>query len=417
MIILRVLEVEEYGRITLLLSFFNMAKVFFDLGAKAIFTSEIAQAVGASNPALAKGLVKTYGWFVIITTATATLFFLGVGWFRNDVAFYILAAYTLVFGLNNGFNTLFLSYTRFRRSAGQQVVRSLSRLAVLSLLLWLTVPSAFLFVLLTLPVMELVTLLLSARWSRPILANLRKHEEARVDFWLLFKQQGVYTVLLYPVKQVISELPIWLLNLLVGETAVGIFGVARKAYNLIYAFFSNVEIILTPMLPTQLASDVERLKIAIRQSQKYTFWLAAGVILLVFPLAPFVILLIGGEDYASVTTPLRWMLFVLLLTPFLQSDRPLLFALRQQKWLLLIRLLKLLTFTPLLTYLILRNGAVGAVQAMVIDGAFQLFVRWIIMYRLAPDLWVSPFTIFTIDSFDLKLWQRIKQFQIGELFK
>lgn len=405
---------EEYGRITLLLSFAATARIFFDLGAKGIFTSEIAQAHGANNFSTVKGLVQTYGRFVGITSTLASLTFVGIYLWQQNISYLIIAGYTLLFGINNGLQTVFLSYSEYHQSAGQQISRSVARLLLLFLLPLIPSSALFWYVLLTYPMVELVTLLFSIPWTRPIFHSLKTVDSAEVSFWELFKQQGIYTTLVYPLKQVISELPIWLLRVMVGETAVGIYGAAQKAYSLIFSLFANVETILTPMLPSQLTQNPDKVKVAIRQSQKYTFWIAVITIIGSYISASWMISLLTSNAYDDVIEPFRWMLFVLLTIPFIQSHRPILFALRQQKWLLLIRLIKLITFIPLLLVFIEHNGATGAVQAIVIDALFHLFTRWVILKRVAPNLWVSPLTIFKIEEFDLKLWTQITQLQFGK---
>ncbi|MEM7333426.1 MAG: oligosaccharide flippase family protein [Chloroflexota bacterium] len=414
---LRLLDLDEYGRITLLLSFFATARIFADLGAKSIITSEIAQAHGANDKARVKGLLRIYSRFVFFSLLGAALTFVVIGFIRNEITFFILAAYAILFGINDGLQTVLLSHTEYRRSAGQQIVRSVGRLLLLAILFFIAPPSIFILVLLTHPAKELFTLVFSLRWCRPILSQYQSIKASSVDFWLLFKEQGVFTILTYPIRRVIGELPVWLLSGMIGETVVGIYGAAQKAFALIHALFRNIETVLTPMLPNQLSQNPERVKIAIGQSQKYTFWLSIVTLIFCLPTAPFIISILGGEEYLGVIRPFQWLLFSLLFTPFIQSDRPVLYALRQQKWLFVIRLAKLITFAPTLVFFISQNGALGAIQALLLDGTLHLFVRSAILYRVAPHLWVSPLSIFQIDQFDLQLWARVRRFQFGELFK
>ncbi|MCP5101318.1 MAG: oligosaccharide flippase family protein [Chloroflexi bacterium] len=406
MLTFRYLGVENYGRLILLLSFFATARMFFDLGSRGIFISEIAKAQGAANPQRVKGLITVYIRFVTISTSIPTIIFLGIAWLNQDIVYVLLAVYVLLFGLNNGLNIILLSFTKFRRSAGQQIVRSFTRLTLLLFIPLLPNPSLFLLVLFTYPAKEITTLILSLKWSRPIYNQLRDVRSESIDFWHLFQQQGIYTIIGYPVRQIIGELPVWLLRVLVDETAVGLYGAARKAIEIASSLFQQIETILTPVLPEQMAQNSDRARIVIRQSQKYTFWLSLSVITICFPLAPLLISIISGAEFGDVSQPFRWLLITLLITPFIQSHRPILFALKQQKALLYIRVLKFMTYAPMLIYFILKNETVGATQAILIDGILHLFIRWTIIRKVTPQFWVSPLTIFTIEPFDIQLWQK-----------
>lgn len=404
----RYLSPAEYGQYTLLLSFFTIGRTFFDMGAVSIFMSEIAQADGAQREARLVGLMRVYGRFVGVTAVLVTLTFFAIAFSRSQTTFFILGLYALLFGLNFGSNTVLLGFTQFKPAASQQVVRSISRLTLLATLPLLATPSLLLPVLWTHVIKEGVVLLFSIYWLRPYLQRFSDTTAKRVSFWTLFSKQGIYLIASYPIRQVIGEAPIWLLSVLVGETAVGLFGAARKAYNLLNGFFMQIETILFPVLPSEM-NNMERVRVAIRQSQKYTFWLALLIVVPLLPLAPFLVMLLGGEQYEDVVAPLRWLLLLLPLGAFIQSHRPTLFAVNKQKPLFLIRLLKMVTYLPLTTLFVLSNGATGAAQAAVIDATLHLFVRWRILYLAAPQFWVSPLSIFVVEPFDSQLFAKVKE--------
>ncbi len=400
------LPVAEYGRLTLLLSFFSTARVLFDLGSRGIFISEIAKAQGESCQPRTKGLITVYSRFVLITTAIPTLLFIGIAWRNRDFLFGLLALYIFLYGYNNGLRTILLSHTKYKQAARQQSINSLTRLGLLLSIPFWNHPAILLTVLLTYPAKELMALVFSVKWVYPIINQLRNIKPEKVDFLFLFKEQGVYTVLSYPIRKVIGELPIWLLRILLGETAVGLYGVAQKALGFILIPFAYIEELLFPLVPEQMTQNISRIRVVLRQTQKYSFWLMLTAVTITFISAPWFIRLIAGPEYQDAILILRWLLPTLLLTPFLQLHRPILFALKQQKTLLFIRVLKFITYAPLLTYFISTNGVIGAAQAIVLDGILHLFTRWILIRKVAPEFWVSPITIFKIESFDTQLWQK-----------
>ena len=407
---LRYLSTPEYGRLTLLLSFFSTAIVFFDVGLRAIFISEMASAVGNSQLGRLKGLLNQYGRFVTLTTGASALLFGGIGVLQQDGTWLILAAYLLLYGGRNASQALLHAHARYGQMARQSILLSVSRLILLlTLPLWNRTGVGVTAVLLTYPLMEGITLLGSVRWLRPIWRASQGAAAEPVSFRELLQQQGIYTMLANPVRRAIEELPVWTLQLLAGETAVGLFGVARKGVNLLVGLFSPIETIFLPLISEQATVEPERVRIAIRQSQKYLFWLSVGLVLVMLPLAPLFIRLLAGESYEGVIRPFQWLLPILLISALIQSHRPILFAKRAQNWLLFLRVAKLLTIAPLLWLLITLNGVVGAVQAMILDNIIHLFVRWWVLWRVAPELWVSPLTVFRIESFDRQLWTQFRQ--------
>ena len=128
---------------------------------------------------------------------------------------------------------------------------------------------------------------------------------------------------------------------------------------------------------------------------------------MLLPLSPWLLPLLAGEAYATAVPVLLWLLPTLLFTPFLQAHRPILFAIGQQKWLLLFQIASLLTYAPLLWWLIGRHGAVGAAQVLVINGLIHVTLRLLVMRHTTPHLWISPLTLFRVEAFDRKLMEKI----------
>ncbi len=405
---LRYLTLGEYGQYTLLLSFFATGKLFFDLGSKSLFVSEIAQANGENNQARVKGLFSVLSWFLGSMSIVVTAVFIIIGLWRQNNLYHIIAVYSLFFAINLGFDILLLSHTKFNQTAGQQIVRSASRLGFLLLIPFFPTGSMLFWVMLSHVIKEIVVMIFSIRWVSPIFHSLRKVTLQSIDVGTIFKQQGIFVLMSYPIRQLITELPVWMLTFFWDITAVGVYGAARKAFSLITTVFAYVETILIPLLPEQMNQFPDKVRIAIRQSQKYTFWLTVGMLLVVLPLSPWIIQLLGPEEYAGVIRPFQIILLTAVFTPFIQSHRPILFALKEQRWFFIMQLLSLLTYAPLLLLFIPPRAAVGAVVVLVLNGIIHTTLRSGIIRRIAPQFWVSPFTIFEIEEFDRKLIKRIQ---------
>lgn len=405
----RYLTVDEYGRLTFMLSFYNAAATFLDMGMGSVFTSEVARARGTGQNGMVRGLLSLYGRLLLGTGASLGLLFGGLGWHQREILWAILGAYLFASALNRGLEALFLSHTLYRRSAAQPVARSLSRLALLATLPWWKPGSALASVALTYPLMEFFTFIFSLWMAWHTLRFLLTVSKEQVDLGKLLQQQGIYVMFVVPIKHVQDELPVWLLKMLSGDMAVGLYGAAHKAFTLLYAFLAPLETILFPLVSEQAAQAPERIRAALRQAQKYAFWLSLALTAFLLPLSPWLISLMAGQAYMQATSVLQWLLGYLILLVLLQSHRPILYALGEQRWLLSLYVLNFLTYAPLLWLGIRWNGAVGAAQALILHGALFIFVRLWVLRRLAPHLWVSPLTVFQVEEFDRQLFRQIKE--------
>jgi O-antigen/teichoic acid export membrane protein len=345
---------------------------------------------------------------VALTGVVLCIIFGGVAWQRQDALWLVISAYLLLAALNHAPEILFLSHTRYRRTAALTLTRSLARLALLaSLPLW-SGSARLIGVALTYPLMETLTLLVSLWMARPIWRELQTAATGRADLRALMRRQGVWVMLAIPVKRVSDELPTWLLKSLAGDVAVGLYGAAHKAMNMAYSIFAPLETILFPLVSELVVQDSERIRLMLRQTQKYTVWLSLAMILACVPLAPWLVLFIGGSQYAPTVPVLQWSLLYLMPLAFMQSQRPMFYALSEQRWMLFTHLLGVALYAPLLWIGIRSTGPIGAAQAMVFYGILLAAIRLVVLRRLAPELWVSPLEVFGIDQFDRELFRRAR---------
>jgi O-antigen/teichoic acid export membrane protein len=409
-IVLRYLTVAEYGALVLMFSFYRTATIFLELGTGGIFNAEIAKALGGGQTAQAKGLFQLYMRLLSMTGLVLGSIFMVIGWQRQDVLWPIFGVYLFLSGLNSAFTCLFMSHTRFRRSATLDVVRSLSRLVLLVGLLFWPVVERLPAVALTYPLMELCTLVAALWMATPIRHEFRGLLPVRPNVGELVRRQGIFVMLNLPVKRTTDQLPIWALSALVGETAVAYYGAAQRAFSFVYAGFAPLETVLFPLVSEQSVQHMERLQVALRQSQKYTFWFAVAVVAVLLPVAPWVIVLIGGEEYRPAIPVFQWMLGVLLFVPFYLSYRPVMFSASLQQWLLVSNIVSLIIYTLCLWTLIPVAGAVGAAQALLLNNLLLLPIRQAVVWFYSRDYWVSPLSVFRFDEFDRRLWAKVRRY-------
>jgi O-antigen/teichoic acid export membrane protein len=401
-----------YGQLALFLSLYATGTIFLSFGLGAVFTAEIARARGAGERGRAKFLFSRYLAFLLATGTLLLFVFIAIGIGRKELLLWgIMGGYLWLTAPNNAAHTLFHSATRYRRLAGQSIIRSLSRLALLATLPWWWSGELLAGVALTYPLTELTVILGSLYLARRAWGQMKGASTAAYDYkdlLSLFTKKGVYVTLSIPVRKVAGQLPIWFLKALIGDTAVGIYGAAQKGFLLLYGFFGSLETTIFPLVSEQIERDKERLQIALRQMQKYTFWLGLLVAVIGGLVAHWLILIVAGEEYLAAAPLFRLWLWSLPIYAFSQSHRPLYYAIGQQKWLFAIYVGATLARALLLILGIRMLGTIGAVWGLLIKSILDVLVKSLILRRLSPELWVSPLSVFRIEAFDRRLWRMFR---------
>lgn len=409
-----------YGQLALFLSFYATGTIFLSFGLGGVFTAEIARARGGGERGRAKFLFSRYLALLLITGTLLLIVFMAIGIWREELLMWgVMGGYLWLTAPNDAAHTLFHGATRYRRVAGQSIIRSLSRLALLATLPWWWPGELLAGVALTYPLTELAVLLVSLYLAQRAWRDIKGASTSAYDYkdlLSLFTQKGIYVTLSIPVKQIADQLPIWFLKALIGDTAVGIYGAAQKGYLLLYGFFSSLETTIFPLVSEQIEKDKERLQIALRQMQKYTFWLGLFVAVIGGLVAHWLVLIVAGEEYLAAVPVFRLMLWLLVVYAFLQSQRPLFYALGQQKWLFFLYIVSTATYALLLWIGIPALSASGAVWAALINSGVFSGVRSFVLWRLEPQMLIDPRSIFKIEGFDRRLWQ-VAAKQIGKTIR
>jgi|GEM_PF-2793812 len=409
-LVFRYLSVSAYGQLTLALSFYASATVFLDFGLGSMFTAEIARARGSGNLGWARFLLTGYLWLNVVTGCIVLGVFLVIGYRWHDPLWGVMGSYLLTTALNWVVTTLFHSYTHYRHLAAQSIVRSLSRLLLLTTLpLWWR-GETLLGVAWTYPLMDVAGLVVSAWLSCKTLRDLRHvqtDEYSLASLAALFRHQGVYASLSIPIERIADQLPVWFLKVLVGDVGVGIYGAAQKGFLLIYGFFRTLEMTIFPLVSERIEVDKERLQIALRQMQKYTFWLGLVTAIVGGMGARWLILIVAGEEYLAAVPTFRLMLWQLVIYAFWQAQRPLFYALGQQKWLFFLHLFNTVIYALALFCVISATGIIGAVWATLIYAILSAITRMMVLQKLGSRA-IDPRSVFRLEGFDRRLWEILR---------
>jgi len=401
----------DYGRLALFLSFYATGTMFLGFGLGSVFTTEIARARGTGKRGWARFLISRY-LVLLLAAATLLLFlFAGIGGWRGEPLLWnIMGAYLWLTAPNRAAYVLLHGATRYRRLASQSITRNLSRLALLATLPRWWPGESLTGVALTYPLTELAAMMVSLALVRVIWPEMRGVSTVGYsykDLLVIFQRQGLYATLSIPVKKIGDQLPVWLLKALAGDVELGIYAAAQRAYLLVFAFFRSLETTLFPLIAEQIEVDKERLRVALRQTQKYSFWLGVASALFGTLVAPRGIQVLAGEQYRPAISVFRLMLWLLVLYAFSQAHRPLFYALRQQKWLFATYVLSTTTYAVMLFGGIAIGGVTGAVGVLLVHGVLFATLRWLIVRRLDASLWIAPGSVLRLDDFDKRLWRKV----------
>jgi O-antigen/teichoic acid export membrane protein len=405
---LRYLEVSDFGRLTLMLSFYSMAAHFLTEGMGRLVTAEVARERGAGETGRARFLFSRFQGLLIFSGSTVCLIFMGIGYQQGEILWFVMGAYLLLTAQNKGFRVLFNSHLRYGNLAAQEMIESLSRLLLLITLPWWNMGSVLTAVALTYPLMECFVLAFSLWAARPIFQSLREAPAQKVDLKKLLLRQGVYVILGLHVLRFTYILPVWILKWLAGDSAVGIYGAARKGWSLVSSGFTPLRNVLFPLVSGQAQREPERIRVVLRQAQKYSFWATLALVLLLIPLAPTLISLLAGPGYEQAVPVFQWLAGSLILDSFTRTYPAIFYSVGAQRQFFSMRLLRIFTPLPLLFLGVWWNGVVGAAQFSVIHGTLFLWVNYQMINQVAPHLWVSPMTVFRLEDFDRKLFRLIK---------
>ena len=410
-LVFRYLDLPTYGRLTLALSLYTAATIFLNFGLGGVFTAEIARSRGSGDLARVRFLLSRYLYLNVTTGVLLFAVFVGVGIQRGNTLWSVMGTYLLTTALNGAANVLFHSYTRYRRLAAQSIARSLARLALLATLpLWWQA-DVLVGVALTYPLMDFAALLVSVWLARVALRDLRGVQTtgySYVSLIVLFRQQGIYATLTIPVKRIAAQMPVWFLKALIGEAAVGVYGAAQRGYSLFYAFFNSLETTIFPLVSEQMRVDRERLQIALRQMQKYTFWSGIVVAVVGGLAAHWLILIIAGKEYLGAVFAFRIMLWRLANYAFSQAQRPLLFAMGQQKWACILSIFNTVIYALILVFAIVVAGVAGAAWASLLYAVLFTCTRVVALRKLDSQIIVDPRSVFKIEGFDRRLWEILR---------
>jgi O-antigen/teichoic acid export membrane protein len=209
--------------------------------------------------------------------------------------------------------------------------------------------------------------------------------------------------------RIIDQLPVWFLTIMVGDVAVGAYSAARAAYLLLFSFFNSVEMTLFPLVSEQAPTHPDRLRVVLGQARKYSLWLGLLVASLVTVTAPWLVRIIAGDEHLAAVPLLQLLVWGLVVHALAQSQRPILYAIGEQRVQFAAYLLSMALEAGMLYVAIRWLGVEGAVWAILASNLAVVAVRQAVIHRIAPGLSELPGNLFAIEASDRELWQDLRE--------
>ncbi len=410
------LSVYEYGLLVLALSIVAVFEFFLDFGLSPVISTEIAQELGKERLDYAKTLIISFSKFTLFMGIVVSLL---IFIFSNTLADFvskpavaslIRIASLMIFltSLKYIFELSFESSLRFKYRGAMDTLESLSKVGWVVSFIYLGVfnlETAFLCYSLAMAVslsVSWVFLIRSVeqyRGIRPVKKPLFKN---------IIKRHGKYRIIMQSFQKVQGNLPLWILEFLLGVEAVGIYALARRVYDFISLFLKSIEKVLIPTISYEIVRNKERVKRIIARGMKYGLFISLLTVISSWILINPILSLLGLERYYPSIPIFNVIVLNLVIIGGLYLARPLLFALKAQKELTLIHIATTIEMIVLTYYLtVLLHSPLSLPLTLIISNITVLVLRYRIIFKIAPSMRPSWREVLFLDQYDKNLLRRI----------
>ncbi len=415
-LLIRLLPVADYGQLTLTLSVRSVAVVFLSWGLGQFIATEIARSRGKDRPDQVKRLLLRFGQMNVLTGGMFLALSVAAYWPARQLFTPLIAWLALVVGVDlfitawrNVIDTTFYGYAFFAYQSFLAILESFFKVGLIALLIVLArmeVRGAILIY----PLSTLVALsLVLPAWLR-IVGSLKQVPASREP---VFRQglrgPGKWVVALRPLKQIRDQLPLWLVNQILGISDVAVFAVARKGYNYTSILLSPLQAVLLPLLSESADTDQGTTYQLVHNSIKYALVGAVVFAAVGWLLSPFIYDVVF--EYPTAVPIYRILLFCLPVYALALHQRPMFYALRGQKYLVISILFSIIWLVLVMSLSIIWLGVIGAAVGLFANVFVVWGLRYMFIRRLRPEFHIAWRDLLRIEERDRKLfawiWRRV----------
>ena len=408
--LIKALEKFEYGLLTLALSAFALVTIFLDLGSLVLVPSEIAR-YRKNNPEIAKSILREFAILQIllgmaISSALFIISFLIKNYYSNEVTnlLYVVSFMVAIKAIDNIFSVTFYGFTKFKLHQGREILNGVAKCVLAFLVLYLG--GGVLVAIAIYPISMLIAVLIFLPYFLNIIQSLPSGHEAKGILLRIYKEHGKFVVANVPLKRAHSEMPVWIIQYLLGVEAVAVFSVASKVVSFLFGLLMPLSKVLFPVFSEISAIYRDKMYIVAARGMKYTAIISFIIFIISFIFMPLIFKLAFREYYEAVDL-VRILLLILLFSPIFNVVTPYLYAIREQKYIFSILLYSFLAYFWIFYILTYLFGLTGSVLGRVLDSMIIAILQYRFLVKLESNMRISWREIFKIDEYDKKLGQGI----------
>lgn len=396
-IVLRNLSVSEYGTYHLVLAAFGFLASFFISGLDPIIINDLARERGDGRIDRMKRLFFEYGAIKLgIGCVLFAVAFFGstvLGrWYASDIIYFLRAmSFLLLFiALERMLHFLFNIYLKFRFMALFTIVEEAAKLSLI-LLFVVYFAKGVEGLVLAYMLSTGIALLLFAPYGMSLLRPLLRQSMARESMLLpLVREHGKWGLASRYINEAQKFVRPWLIKAFVGVEAVGLYSLAEGIYSQLVSLvpLSNL---LAPLIPGEIKNHA-RMRAIVLYGTKYGTLLFVLLGIISFFFVPRLLAWFFPQ-YVPAVSLFRLMLLAMLTTAAAHVVNTVLFSYREQKTLFFLTIIRLVFLVFTASLLLWIFGTAGAAIEFVLTAIFFVWIRYLSLKRVAPDISI-PFREF-----------------------
>lgn len=410
-IILRHLSVYDYGIVQLVLTVVSTVGGLLLPGLSTVLISDLARDRGAGNTTNATALARQYFFLQLVLGLVAFLvLFVGSSFFatylhHETLAFYLrISSFSFLVGTVRGlFSVLATVELRFAFQSVLSILDEGVKFLLLLVFFWFEMGAAG--VLYTMVLAPLVVVLVTLPWGISSIKPLFSAGPAEEPWWKLVRGHRLWGVSSSYLTTLNQNVRLWLIQVLLGTEAVGLFSFAQGLVSQAIGFVT-FSAIAAPVI-AQATHIPKRLADFANRALKYQLWIAIAALIPGAIITPFFISLVFPV-YVGATTMTMIGLVMIIPAAVNVPVAAVYAALKQQRqFFMRATLVKTVIMVSILPPLLFTVGLTGAMIEIVITNIFSVVERTRSLRHSVPGFISSVRPFFVFDRSDAEILHRV----------
>lgn len=413
LILIKALNVSDYGVLVLLMSLTTPVSVLSGLGLEDTVVTDTSRAIGEGNRGRARAILLDFFSFrigmtiVILSIAAFALLLIQNGTTAQVRSYLFPVVFFIIANAASGLLSMILQVGKtYRAMAMSDVIEAVVRCVCLAALLLfhrLDISMAMY----AYGIGKLAAVFTTAgSWTCTIRGLKKNTNEAHEGLWWLIRRHGKWEIVRNALAQLSSRFDIWSVGAFVNPESVGLLTVAKNILSAANNFFPLGRM-MTPLI-AESVKDPALVQNIVHRSVKYAmaYYVAISVLVLV---VAYPVLQYFFHGYLASFVFIILLLPRNLLLPYALVQAPLMYAYREQKYMLALSSIGIVSSFTLLPLLTWKFGVYGVITEYFFS---TLILYWMRGRRLRVCHNVASFSfreLFRIDAYDAELIRRITQ--------